>query len=185
MTQPETLTASQQAMVAVLDAHEYNEFGTRDIDETMKTMTDDPYLHLIPVQAGGMGKDQVREFYSLLLRQQLPPDLDMTPVSRTVGNERIVEELILKFTHIISMDWLLPGVPPTGKRVEFLVAVVFGFQDGKIAYEHVYWDQASVLVQLGLIESESLPVVGVETAHRVLDPQLPSNVLIRRSGRSP
>ena len=81
------------------------------------------------------------------------------------------------------MDWMLPGIAPTGKRVEVPVVVVVGFRDGKIAFERIYWDQASVLVQLGLLDEETLPVVGIESAHKVLNPSLPSNTLIERASQ--
>jgi carboxymethylenebutenolidase len=82
------------------------------------------------------------------------------------------------------MDWMLPGVAPTGKRVEVPLVAIIRFRDGKLAHEHIYWDQASVLVQLGLIDSSKLPVAGVETARKVLDPTLAANVLMRRADPS-
>src|SRR5438874_12089156 len=86
-------------------------------------------------------------------------------------------------TITIRMDWMLPGIPPTGRRVEVPLVVIVRFRDGKLAHEHIYWDQASVLVQLGLLNSEKLPVSGAESARKVLDPAVPANSLIRR-GRS-
>ncbi len=93
----------------------------------------------------------------------------MTLISRTVGTDRIVEELVTSFTHTISIDWLLPGVPATGKPVEMSIVVIVGVKDGKVSYEHIYWDQASVLVQIGLLDPAGLPVVGAEGARKVLD----------------
>ena len=115
----------------------------------------------------------------------MPPDTEMTPVSRTIGTDQLVDEMVFKFTHTIRMDWMLPGLPPTGKRVEVPLIAIVRFRDGKLAHEHIYWDQASVLVQLGLIDAANLPVAGVECARKVLDPSLPSNALMRRedSGR--
>ncbi len=82
------------------------------------------------------------------------------------------------------MDWMLPGVPPTGKRVEIPIVVVVGFRDGKIASEHIYWDQASVLVQVGLLDPDTLPVAGSENARKMLDPSsVPSGLLIERAKR--
>ena len=97
----------------------------------------------------------------------------MTNVSRTVGHDQVVEELVLSFTHTKPVDWILPGVPPTGKRVEVAVVVIVGFKDGKISHEHIHWDQASVLVQIGLLDPKGLPVCGAESARKVLDPKLP------------
>ncbi len=102
-------------------------------------------------------------------------------MARTVGEDRIVDELIHKFTHTIEMPWILPGVPPTGKRVEVAVIVVVEFKDEKIVGERIYWDQASVLAQIGLIDKDKLPVTGIEASRKVVDPlQEPSNNLIKR-----
>ena len=144
----------------------------------MATMGDDPHLNHVPTMAGGVGQEGVRAFYrDHLIGKFFPPDMDMTNVSRTVGEDQVVEELFVRFTHTIAMDWLLPGVAPTGQAVEMAVVVIVGFQDGKISHEHIYWDQAGVLVQVGLLDPEGLPVTGAESAHKVLDPKLPARVL--------
>jgi carboxymethylenebutenolidase len=93
-------------------------------------------------------------------------------------------KMIFRFTHTIEMDWMLPGIAPTGKRVEVPLVVIVHFKDGKLAHEHIYWDQASVLVQLGLLDPKTLPVAGAESAAKVLDPTRPSNVLMKRVGRT-
>ena len=111
----------------------------------------------------------------------MPADTEIVPISRTIGTERLVDEMIFRFTHTIEMDWMLPGVAPTGKRVECALVVIVHFRDGKLAHEHIYWDQASVLVQLGLLDASRLPVAGSETARKLLDPGVPSNELIRRA----
>jgi carboxymethylenebutenolidase len=136
------------------------------------------------VLTGGVGLEEVRKFYSERFIPQQPPDTEIVPLSRTVGNDRVVDELISRFTHTIKMEWLLPGIPPTGRRVEIPLVVVVQFRDGKIASEHIYWDQASVLVQVGLIDPETLPVAGSESAQKVLDPtSVPSNGLMERTQR--
>jgi len=105
------------------------------------------------------------------------------PVTRTVGKDRIVDELIHKFTHTIEMPWIPPGVRPTGKRVEIAVVVVVQFKDGKIAGEHIYWDHASVLAQMGLVDAEKLPATGSRPPAKVVGAsQEPSNRLIKRVG---
>jgi carboxymethylenebutenolidase len=81
------------------------------------------------------------------------------------------------------MDWMLPGIPPTGRRVEVALVAIVRFRDGKVAHEHIYWDQASVLAQIGLLDPDRLPIAGVASAKKVLDPSLPANALIRRAGR--
>ncbi len=167
----------QQQMVALFERHVGAELEG-DLDTTMATMSDDPHLNHVPTMAGGVGQEGVRAFYrDHLIGKFFPPDMDMTSVSRTVGEDQVVEELFVHFTHTIAMDWLLPGVAPTGKAVEMAVVVIVGFQDGKISHEHIYWDQAGVLVQVGLLDPEGLPVTGAESAHKVLDPKLPARVL--------
>ena len=166
-------TMSRQAMIDVFRTHVDAELAG-DLDTTMATMTDDPHLHNVPTMIGGVGHDGVRDFYrDHLVGKFFPPDVTMTDVSRTVDDHQIVDELVISFTHTTVIDWMLPGVAPTGKRVEVAFAVIVGFKDGKISHEHIYWDQASVLVQIGLIDPEGLPVSGAESARKILDPRLP------------
>ena len=146
-----------------------------DLETTMATMTADPHLHNVPSMVGGVGRDGVRKFYNNhLVGKFFPPDVKMTNVSSTVGDTQIVDELVISFTHTTPIDWMLPEVAPTGKPVEIAVAVVVGFKDGKISHEHIFWDQASVIVQIGLIDPKGLPVVGAESARKLHDPKLPA-----------
>ena len=175
------LTPAQETLRQLWEEHVQYEFSTRNTEDTLATMVDDAYVNHIPVLTGGVGRDELREFYSKRFIPQMPPDTEMTPVSRTIGEDQLVDEMVFKFTHTISMDWMLPGVPPTGKRVEVPLVAIIRFKEGKLAHEHIYWDQASVLVQVGLIDAAKLPVVGVESARKVLDPTLPANTLMRRA----
>ena len=165
---------------AVFDAHVRHEFVDRDIDATMQTMTAEPYVTHVPVMTGGVGRAEVREFYTRHFIGRWPADTAITPVSRTVGADRVVDEMVLAFTHDVEMDAILPGVPPTGRRVEVPFVVVMAFEGGKVAHEHIYWDQASMLVQVGLLDPSKLPVTGIEQARKLLDKSLPSNTLMRR-----
>ncbi len=163
----------QQAMVDLFQKHVGADLAG-DLDTTMATMTEDPYLNHVPVLAGGVGRAGVHAFYrDHLVGKFFPPDVKITDVSRTVGHDQVVEELVISFTHTTPMDWLLPRVPPTGKFVEMAVVVIVGFKNGKISHEHIYWDQAGVLVQVGLLDPTGLPVSGAESARKVLDPKLP------------
>jgi carboxymethylenebutenolidase len=165
---------------AVFDDHVAAEFVDLDLDATMATMTDDPYVNHVPVMTGGVGFEGVRRFYGDHFIGKWPKDVEITPVSRTVGEDQVVDELVLSFTHDIEMDQLLPGVAPTGKPVRLAFCVVVGFADGKVAHEHIYWDQASLLAQVGLLDPAALPVTGREQAETVLDPRAhPLNELIR------
>jgi carboxymethylenebutenolidase len=131
------------------------------------------------VLAGGVGREGVRDFYANhLVGKFFPPDVQFTSVSRTIGTDQLVDELVITFTHTTEIDWLLPGVAPTGKRVELAVVAVVGVDGDKISHEHIYWDQASVLVQIGLLDPAGLPVAGRASAAKVLDPSLPANELM-------
>lgn len=174
------LSVEQQVLNDLWEEHLRDEFTTQDTNATIDTMVPDAYVNHIPVLTGGVGHAQLREFYSRHFIPKMPRDTEILPVSRTIGTERLVDEMIFRFTHTIEMDWMLPGIAPTGKRVECALVVIVHFREGKLAYEHIYWDQASVLVQLGLLDSSSLPTAGKETARKLLDPRLPSNELIRR-----
>jgi carboxymethylenebutenolidase len=165
------------------DEHLKHEFATRDTEATLQTMVEDAYVNHVPVMTGGVGREQLRQFYSVRFIPQMPPDTRTTLVSRTVGDDRLVEEMVFEFTHTIKMDWMLPGIEPTGKSVRVPLVAIVHFRDGKLAHEHIYWDQASVLAQIGLLDTERLPVVGAESAEKVLDPSLPSNRLMERADR--
>jgi len=166
---------------AIFDEHVRAEFELHDADAAIATMTDDPYLNHVPVATGASGRAALRDFYRDFFIPSWAADTDVTPISRTVGGDRVVDELLVRFTHSRPMPYILPGVPPTGRRVEVPHVVVVGFDSGKIAYEHVYWDQASVLVQIGLLDPDAVPALGVEQAQKLLDRSLPSNLLIERA----
>jgi carboxymethylenebutenolidase len=179
-----SLTAAQETLCRLWEEHVQHEFATHNTEDTLATMVEDAYVNHIPVLTGGVGRDQLREFYSKRFIPQMPPDTEMTPISRTIGTDQLVDEMVFKFTHTIRMDWMLPGLAPTGKRVEVPLVAIVRFREDKLAHEHIYWDQASVLVQLGLLDAATLPVAGIESAHKALDPSLPSNALMGRADPS-
>jgi len=171
-------------LVALWEAHCRHEFETRDVDATMKTMVAKPYVNHVPTMTGGVGHDQLKRFYKYHFIGGNPPDTTLTPVSRTVGADQIVDELVFSFTHTSEIDWMLPGIAPTGRKVEVPLVAIVKFVDGKVAHEHIYWDQASVLVQIGLLDPKNLPVAGIETAKKVVDEKQPSNTLMARWAES-
>ena len=181
MTQQPVLTVDEQKFNDIWNEHLRAEFSAHSADETVATMVANPRNHLVPVMIGGDGKEEVYEFYAKYCLSQIPPDMEMVPVSRTIGQGRLVDEIVVRFTHTIQMDWMLPGIPPTGKRVEVALVVVVQFDGDKLAHEHLYWDQASALVQLGLLQPGGLPVVGADGARSVLDRSIKLNELIRRA----
>ncbi|MHB8702230.1 MAG: ester cyclase [Nitrososphaerales archaeon] len=154
---------------AVFDAHIRHEFEDKDVDLTMKTMTADPYVHHVPVLTGGVGYDGVSNFYRTQFIGKTPLDTKVSRISRTVDKDQVVDELVLSFTHDIEIPFLLPGIKPTGKYVELPHVVVMKFKNGKVAHEHIYWDQASALAQIGLLDPTKLPISGAEQAKRLLE----------------
>jgi carboxymethylenebutenolidase len=158
---------------AIFNAHMDAEL-TGDLDQTLATMAPNPHLVNVPTMVGGQGPHGVRTFYSKrLIGQFFPPDVTFETVSRTYSEERLVDELIISFTHTSKIDWMLPGVEPTGQRVEAVFVVIVGIEGDKVSYEHILWDQASVLVQLGLLDPTGLPVVGAGAAAKLRKPALP------------
>src|SRR5215470_7455185 len=153
---------------SLFDGHIAREFADFDVDATMETMVAEPYVHCIATLAGGFGGLEVRRFYSEHFINQIPKDAQVTPISRTVGKDQVVDEFILSFTHDTQWDYLLPGIHPTGRHVDLPHVVVMKFENRKVAHEHVWWDQASLLVQVGLLDPAKLPVAGVEQAKRLL-----------------
>ena len=176
-----TYTDDEQRLIDVWEDHLRCEFADRDAAASVATMSDDNYVNHVPVMTGGCGRDEMLAFYGRHFIPKMPADTKLTPVCRTVGQGRVIDEMVFGFTHDIVMDWMLPGVAPTGRRVEVPLVVVVQLRAGQIVCERIYWDQASVLVQLGLLDSSHLPVAGAETAWKVLDPGRPSNDLIRRT----
>jgi carboxymethylenebutenolidase len=165
-------TGTQEAMAAIFARHMDAEIAG-DLDLTLATMSDDPHLVNVPTMVSGAGPQGVRDFYDQhLIGQFFPPDVEFTTVSRTYGDHQLVDELVITFTHTAKIDWMLPGVEPTGRPVSVAFVVVVGVEDDKIAYEHIYWDQATVLVQIGLLDPTGLPVVGGDATAQVLDPTI-------------
>ena len=149
------------------EEHTKHEFATRDTEATLATMVEDAYVNHVPVMTGGFGKAALHDFYSREFIPTMPPDTTLTPISRTVGEDQLVDEMIFSFTHTQEMPWMLPGVAPTNARVEVALVAIVRFREGKLAHEHVYWDQASVLKQIGLLSDPALPVCGAEAAKKV------------------
>ena len=164
---------------AVFDAHVKAEFVDMDVAATMATMAPEPYLTHVPTLAGGTGRTQVERFYRDHFVGHWPSDVQVKPLSRTVGKNRVVDELVVSFTHDREMRVYLPGVASTGCKVVLPHVVVMGFDEaGRVAYEHIYWDQATLLVQVGLLDPALLPVAGAEQAERLVDPAHTANEMI-------
>ncbi len=157
-----SIKRKRYSLGAVFDKHVKHEFQDRDVDATMKTMVGEPYVHHVPMMTGGIGYDNVYNFYKNHFVGKMPDDTKIERISRTVGKDQVVDELILKFTHTREIEYMIPGIAPTGKYVEVPHVVVMKFVGNKIAHEHIYWDQASVLAQIGLLDASTLPAKGIE-----------------------
>jgi len=168
MNEQAHLTATQHTMLETFQQHVYAEI-TGDLERTMATMNDNPYVYHVLTMTGGTGYADVRHFYANhLVGKFLPPDAEIITLSRTFGTDQLVEEGVARFTHTMIMDSLLPGLAPTGKIVELALVVIVGFDPaGRITYERIYWDQASALVQLGLLDPTGLPVTGAASVQKL------------------
>ncbi|MGE0666132.1 MAG: dienelactone hydrolase family protein [Sphingomonadales bacterium] len=166
-------------LLALWERHTYHEFASKDADETIETMVERPYVNHVPSMTGGTGRHELRHFYRHYFVHAHPDDYGMVLVSRTVGVNRIVDEMVVSFTHDRMIDYMLPGIPATGRKIMIAATAVVSFRGPRIRHEHLYYDQASLLAQVGRIEPEALPVAGVEQAKKVLDPfGWPSNTLM-------
>jgi carboxymethylenebutenolidase len=174
----------ERDLVALWEAHCRYEFETRDVDATMATMVAEPYVNHVPTMTGGVGHDELKRFYKYHFIGNNPPDFRLVPVSRTIGTDRIVDEFVVQFTHTTEIDWMLPGIAPTGREVSVPTVAIVQFHGGKLVHEHIYWDQTSVLVQIGKLDPAGLPVAGAETARKVMDKTQPSNTLMAAWSRS-
>jgi carboxymethylenebutenolidase len=169
---------------ALWDAHTMHEFATRDVDATMATMVSQPYVNHIPTMTGGVGYKDLKRFYQHHFIPKCPKDTKLVPISRTIGEGILVDELLFCFTHDVEIDWMLPGLAPTGKYVEIPLVAIVKFRGDKLYNEHIYWDQASVLVQIGALKADGLPIAGHETANKLIDETQPSNTLMKRWAQS-
>jgi carboxymethylenebutenolidase len=149
---PRVLTADQQTLLAAWQRHTYAEFVLKDADAALATMTEHPYVLMVATGIACVGRTAVHEYYANQFLSAIPPDLELGSLSQTIGSDRLVEEMVVRFTHTIEMDWLLPKLRPTGRRAEFIVAAVIRFENGKVAHEHIYWDQATLLSQMGVLD---------------------------------
>jgi carboxymethylenebutenolidase len=162
------LSLRHQAMLATWQQHTHAEFVLKDADAALATMTDNPYVLAIPSGMGGVGRAAVRGFYANQFLPSVPRDFDLQSLSQTFGDDRIVEEFVVRFTHTLDMDWLAPAIPATGRKVEFLLVGIIQFDAGKIAHEHIHWDQATLLSQLGVLD-HAVAASGVGSAAQLLE----------------
>lgn len=177
----------------IWERHLAEEFMHKDASATIRTMSANPSVLHVPTLTGGVGQRDLFRFYRDYFIPLNPPSIRTTLVSRTVGSDKVVDEMIISMMHTCEVPWLLPGVPPTNKPIEIALVSVVSIRGQKLEWERLYWDQASVLVQVGLLDARlgavglgqnglnQLPIVGVEGARKVLEGAeggLPFNELI-------
>jgi carboxymethylenebutenolidase len=166
------------AMAATWDQHVAAEFQVRDPDAAVETMTDDATLIHMPTGTGARGKDALRTFYARYFIPAWPDDVTVESISRTVGSDTIVDELLIRCTHSLVMDFWLPGLTPTGLPIVSATVAIVGFRGDQISFERIYWDQASLLAQLGMLDTGTAPILGDEQGAFLTDPDAPLNVLL-------
>jgi carboxymethylenebutenolidase len=164
---PTTISSDKEKMLSVWQQHMNAEFVLKDADAALATMTDHPYVFLVGLGVARVGRTAVREFYANTFIPEIPADFEVNSLSLTIDGDRLVEEMVGRFTHTIKTDWILPGVRPTHRRIEISAVAVVGFEAGKIAYERLYWDHAAVLAQAGIVD-HPMAVAGVAAAARLL-----------------
>lgn len=167
--------------IALFDEHVRHEFETRDVDATMETMVDEPYVNHAPTLAGGVGHDHLKRFYKYHFVDQNSRERESLPIAYTLGPDRVVIESIARFRHDQVLDRYFPNIPPTDKMVEISITLCVRFRGDRVCHEHIYWDQGSALAQIGLIDATNLPIAGPEAAAKLLDETRPSNVFMRES----
>ncbi|MGY9105902.1 MAG: nuclear transport factor 2 family protein [Alphaproteobacteria bacterium] len=168
----------EQILIDLWEAHTAAEFELKDADAAIDTMTENPVLIHVPVGTGASGREPLRKFYSDIFIPQIPPDFEPRVLTRSVARDRLIAEFVVSFTHTVQMDWFAPGIAPTGRRLVVPHVGIIAFENRKISSEHIYWDQASVLLQLGVLKTD-LPVMGAEQADRLQNPDAPANQLMR------
>ncbi|KDR83485.1 hypothetical protein GALMADRAFT_235649 [Galerina marginata CBS 339.88] len=171
---------------AIWDEHTFFEFQERSVAKTMGTMVAEPYVNHIPTMTGGVGRENLTAFYRDHFIFSNPADAQLQVVSRTVGSDRVVDEFVYHLTHDRTVDWLLPGVPATGKKLAIPMLAVVNIRGDRLYNEHIWWDQATALSQAGVLPSHlpftdpqaaegarpsllRLPVAGVESALMLID----------------
>jgi carboxymethylenebutenolidase len=136
-------------LIDLWERHVTGEFVAKDEDLSLATMTDDASVIHIPSQSGGKGKVELKAYYRDMFIPSIPDQWEYTMTKRVVAEETLVEEATVHLVHTKQMDWFLPGLPPTHKPIEVHLVIVVEYRDGKMAAERIYWDQASVLRQIG------------------------------------
>lgn len=164
---------------ALFAEHAYHEFTTRDVDATMATMIEEPYVNHTPTLTGGVGHDMLKRFYKYHFVDQNGAGRSRKRISFTLGPDRVVVESYTKFRHDSVIDRYFPNIEPTGKVVEIATVIIVKFRGDKVCHEHLYWDQGSALKQIGVLDAGNLPIAGPEAARKVLDENDPSNIFMQ------
>jgi carboxymethylenebutenolidase len=143
--------AVQDLMVAVERTRDAFAAALRDgdLDAALDLVSDDVALTTLPVGTGARGADALRRHLAEDVLPHRPVDLATTRVSRTGDRWRVVDEELVAFTHDRELPWLVPGLAPTGRRVEVLAISVVTVRRQRIVQHRTLWDHHGLLVQLG------------------------------------
>ncbi|KAF9008825.1 hypothetical protein BDQ17DRAFT_1349009 [Cyathus striatus] len=153
---------------AIWEEHTYFEFEVRSVAKTMGTMVAEPYVNHIPTMTGGVGRENLTTFYRDHFIFSNPPDARLQVISRTVGPDRVIDEFIYHITHDRTVDWLLPGVPPTGQKLSIPMMAVVNIRGDRLYNEHIWWDQGTTLRQVGILpEHVPYPAESMNTTLRL------------------
>ncbi|WP_299494771.1 hypothetical protein [uncultured Shewanella sp.] len=169
MATKEITSQLHQKYVDIFDEHMAAEFDHKNINDTMATMSEDPYVINIPTLRGGDNYQAVKHFYNTEFIGQFPDDMDIEVISKSFNTDLLVTELVMSLTHDREIPWLLPNISPSYKKISFFTIVIVNFKDEKVDSERIYWDQGSVLAQVGLIDEKKLPVNGQACVHKLLE----------------
>jgi carboxymethylenebutenolidase len=151
---------NRDQMVELWERHTACEFALKDADLAVSTMVDDAVVMHLPTMSGGFGKENLRHYYADVFIPGIPADTTSEVIARSVGDGLLVEEFIMRMTHNQAIPFLLPGLAPTDKAVEVPTVVIVKFRGDLMESERLYWDQATVLRQVGLIDA-SLPLADI------------------------
>ncbi|MGH3153531.1 MAG: hypothetical protein ACRDOB_22755 [Streptosporangiaceae bacterium] len=145
------ISAAMHELERVADEHSDALLTRHDVDAALAVMAADPTVRHLPSAAGASGREALYRFYAEDYLPHLPGDLARTRISRTVGRFRLVDETLVRFRHDRPLPWLLPGIEPTYRWAEVTTIVITDFDRLRLRGQHIHWDHATLLTQLGLV----------------------------------
>lgn len=102
------------------------------------------------------GRDQVRAYIQIFWSAF--PDAHVQPLVQVVTDEAVVTEATFAGTHSGALQTPNGEIPATGRRVTVRQVAVQRIAQGRVASEHLYFDQMELMGQLGLVPSPAQEV---------------------------